>query len=148
MPKKKELEYTIDNNNCHICISHKPNSDGYPYLHIKGNHWRASRWVYTLKNGEIPLNLIIRHTCDNRLCINPEHLIAGTQKENAQDRVQRNRNRNQSGENNNMNKLSELQVKEILNLNLSNKQIAAKYNVSRQAIEFIKNGKRWKHITI
>jgi cold shock CspA family protein len=39
-----------------------------------------------LKPGEV-----VRHTCDNGFCCNPSHLVVGTQVENAQDRVSRNR---------------------------------------------------------
>jgi hypothetical protein len=28
---------------------------------------------------------VVRHRCNNRLCINPEHLIAGTHADNLQD---------------------------------------------------------------
>lgn len=35
--------------------------------------------------------LAVRHTCDNPRCINPEHLILGTQQENIQDMMERGR---------------------------------------------------------
>ena len=35
--------------------------------------------------------VVVRHTCDNPRCINPEHLIGGTRADNNRDRVERNR---------------------------------------------------------
>lgn len=35
--------------------------------------------------------MVIRHTCDNPRCINPQHLIAGTQADNIRDKVERGR---------------------------------------------------------
>ena len=42
-------------------------------------------------NGEITDGLVVRHTCDNRICVNPEHLEVGTHQDNMDDMVRRNR---------------------------------------------------------
>jgi hypothetical protein len=34
---------------------------------------------------------VVRHTCDNPACINPAHLVKGSQKENVSDMLQRQR---------------------------------------------------------
>ena len=34
---------------------------------------------------------VVRHTCDEPACVNPKHLIKGTQKENVRDAIERNR---------------------------------------------------------
>lgn len=41
---------------------------------------------------------VVRHTCDNSLCINPGHLIKGSLSDNARDCVKRGRHRNQYSE--------------------------------------------------
>ncbi len=51
----------------------------------------AHRVSYQMHNGEIPKGQIVRHTCDVRECVNPEHLILGTHKDNTHDSVIRNR---------------------------------------------------------
>ena len=146
MPKKKEVEYLVNANGCHICTSHAPNGDGYPYANFNGELWRLSRWVYTQNNGKIPENLVIRHTCDDRLCINPKHLEIGTKAENNKDRAERKRNRNQNGENNNMSKLTDKQVLEIRASNLSGSKIGTIYNISASLANMIKSKKRWKNL--
>lgn len=67
------------------------NSEGYPYLKKDGKEERVSRLMWELHNGPIPEEFVIRHTCDNTKCINPDHLLVGTQSQNIQDCVKRKR---------------------------------------------------------
>ena len=62
--------------------------DGYPKRYIDGNiNGKVHRKVFWFVNGYYPD--VVRHTCDNRKCINPDHLIAGTTLDNVQDRNER-----------------------------------------------------------
>lgn len=81
---------------------------------------------------------MVRHICDVRLCVNPDHLELGDAIDNVTDMLQR--NENAFGR-----KISNKQKEEILELRKAGEtyiEIAEKYNVSRRTIEKICLGKR------
>jgi hypothetical protein len=58
---------------------------GYGQRTINYRRWRAHRWAWTVQHGPIPDGAIVMHTCDNRACINVDHLRIGTQADNLND---------------------------------------------------------------
>ena len=58
-------------------------------IFFAGKLIKAHRFSYLLHKGKIKNKYLICHTCDNSLCVNPEHLYEGTYKDNAQDRERR-----------------------------------------------------------
>ena len=64
---------------------------GYGKANFKGKTYKAHRLSYKAFKRTISDNKVIRHTCDCRHCVNPEHLIAGTQKKNVNDMLKRGR---------------------------------------------------------
>lgn len=63
--------------------------DGYGRVRIGRRNRKAHRVAYQLANGPFPAHLIIRHTCDNPPCCNPDHLLTGTHQDNMNDRRER-----------------------------------------------------------
>ena len=64
---------------------------GYGQMSVKGRMIRAHRVSYELHHGPIPHGLWVLHHCDNRRCVRPEHLYAGTHANNTADMVARQR---------------------------------------------------------
>lgn len=86
---------------------------GYGRLRLEGKMQRAHRLMYQLRNGPIADGQVIRHSCDNPACVNPDHLCLGTQLENVRDMFVRGRANKLNGESHPNAKLTDLQVAEI-----------------------------------
>ena len=78
---------------------------------------------------------------DNRL-ENLEWLSAAENKKHAAEVLKR-----FTGENNGSSKLTEAIVREIKKSELTAKELALKYGVTRECVYHIKNGKTWRHVT-
>lgn len=112
------------------------------------NYYRPYRVVYELLVGPIPPGLVICHKCDNPICLNPDHLFAGTQKDNIHDAIMK--NRFARGEKHGQSKLTKSQVTQIRKLDRGpwgrprRSDIAAKFGISAKQVERICNMKLWK----
>ena len=79
---------------CHEVYSHKTDSSGYPIVKKNNKSIRIHRYNYQLKNGVIPRELVVRHICDNKMCVNVDHLLIGTHADNVKDiHIDKNKNK-------------------------------------------------------
>lgn len=147
--KYKPIQYTLGGKggDCWECVSHMLSEYGYPKMNYKGKVWRISRWSYThYYNKEIEKGMHILHNCDNPKCINPLHLREGTDQDNANDRVERNRQAHVKGEEHGNSFLTEGQVIEILKSDKSRKELSNIYNIHIDTVASIKTGRLWGYL--
>ena len=130
----KWLKYTERRDSCLIwtrCL----NSDGYPRAGVKGNaNLKVHREVFKDINGYLPE--VVRHSCDNPKCINPEHLVAGTYLDNILDRHTRQRTHNH------VEGSQYEECKRLRDSSLSYKQIGETLGIKTKRVEYILT--RWR----
>lgn len=148
-PQAKPIEYEISGSGCWEVTSHPIDEWGYIRLKRDGRSIRAHRHVYALEHDVIPPDMVIRHMCDNPLCINPDHLEVGTHQDNMDDRQSRGRWRgnSQRGSDNPASKLTESDVLDIYNSDSKHVELARLYGVSKHMIGYIKSGRKWGWLT-
>lgn len=120
-------------------------SGGYGIFVYKKERYTAHRLSCEIAHGPEPEGKpFVLHSCNNRKCINSDHLRWGTREENANDMA---KSGVQKGSNNPGSKLSEAEVIYIKN-NTTNtrKELSEIFNVSIGCIGRIITGERWPHL--
>lgn len=131
------------------------NGAGYGQISTGGRAGRpdgAHRVAWMLANGPIPDGMLVLHRCDNKLCVNADHLFIGTQKENLDDMDSKGRRvvaRNH-GEASGVARVSNGDVLEIRRAydagEATQVQLAERYRVGQSTISSIVLRRTWKHI--
>lgn len=133
---------------------------------FNGQRWDAARWMWAHKH---PLTVdqmagkVIMHRCDNPLCVNPDHILLGSQADNVADMHAKGRSHHQTdpsvqrrahaaatatmarspelrprGERHGMAKLSDLQRAEIEASQEATASLVQKYGISRSRVQRIR----------
>lgn len=139
----------IENGSCWEWIGAK-DTHGYGHMSINNRTHRVHRVSYKIFHSEIPNKLHVLHKCDNRNCVNPDHLFLGTNDDNVQDSVTKGRRRGAIGEKNCNSKFVVSDIREIRELHKANSytptELASLYSVATSTIHRIVTRKTWSHI--
>ena len=142
---------------CWIWTARTNSQTGYGELALQKQRrkWRphaAHRLSWYFFRGTIPSGLVIRHKCHNRGCVNPEHLLIGTQKDNIHDSIDAGRMigpPHPKGESHPRAKVSEKDVVDIRARRASGESINSikkDFPQIKWGVEDICRRKSWRHL--
>lgn len=123
---------------------------GYGHFNVARKSVSAHRFAFREFNGPIPAGMVVRHTCDVKHCVNPEHLVLGTQAENIEDATKKARHCH--GESHGCAKIPEGIARELklrLGMGRPCTELAVELGIPSVHIVYdIKRGKTWGHLTL
>jgi hypothetical protein len=131
---------------CWCCRLSKNAGSGYPATTVKGKNYSVHQIVWMAKEGvtSIPKGKKVTHTCDNKECVNPDHLVLGDSRTNGADAVKNGKHRTKY--------LTPEIATAIWKARHRKKpvpirELAAKYGCPTRAVQHIANGTRWVGVT-
>ncbi len=143
-PQDRFWEAIYYTDGCWLWKGHTDKRNRYGTLKVNGRTVKAHRFAWELENGPIPAGLVVRHRCDNTLCVNPHHLELGTQLDNVRDSINRGRFHRARGERSGKATLTDAQALEIRSRHRRRRvtyaMLAAEYGVSYSTIQNICRG--------
>lgn len=107
---------------------------------------KAHRASWLLAHGHLPPDKYVCHKCDNRACVNPDHLYLGTHGDNMADMARKGRSPMLGGRMTPNAKLTADDVRAIRLSPLTGRELAPQYGVSESSIRYARNGKGWQHV--
>ena len=122
---------------------------GYGTLRVAGSTLQAHRISFEMHNGcVLSSSDLVCHRCDNRKCVNPDHLWVGSVGMNNADRHVKGRSRGASlaGVTNPMSKLTEDDIRDIRACPSNLKETADRYGIAFGTVSDIRRRKTWKHV--
>lgn len=120
------------------------NKKGYGRFFYKGRNRRAHTVSWEFSNGPIPAGKKVCHDCDNRACVDENHLFLGTTADNNRDMHEKGRANCPRGETHPNAKLTAADVAVVRSSDLSTSQLAKRFGVTYKAIDFIRKGVSWR----
>lgn len=123
--------------------------EGYGKITITNRRQYAHRASWEDATGRpVPEGMVLRHTCDNASCIEPTHLIPGTQAENVGDQIARHRLGRHRGSEHTLSKLTPEQAQDIRDRfnrgGVTQAQLAREFELSATGVWRIITGRSYK----
>lgn len=122
-------------------------ADGYGKFWMDGKNVAAHRASFILNHRKNPDGKMVLHTCDNPRCVNPDHLVLGTHRDNVLHMKER--NRFLVGEQNGNSKITSDDARKIIKELLGGgkvRAVARQFGHSRNLVKAISNKMTWRHI--
>lgn len=119
---------------------------GYGLIRRHYAAYMAHRVSYELQYGAISEDAFLCHKCDNRACVNPNHLFVGSHKDNMRDMVVKDRQA-KGGRIGNA-KLTPAKVREIRELAkvMTQSKVAASFGIHQGTVNSIVRRETWRHV--
>lgn len=122
---------------------------GYGRAKLAGRETKAHRLAYRSFVGDLPSDVLVCHSCDNRRCVNPTHLFAGSHADNQADMTRKGRGR--IGARNGRTKLTPADVRAIRAAATGKRgertALAHRFGVGLSTIHAVLSGQNWRHVT-
>ncbi len=153
MPTEKRVSVFMDrvcpepNTGCWLWVG-SYSGPGYSHFFDKrsGNYGHRFSWRLANKS-EIPAGMVVRHKCDVPCCVNPNHLLIGTQAENFADQAARGRRpRGEARAHAKLNAPAIHEIRRRAALGEHQEHIAMDFGIASQTVSNIHCRKTWRHI--
>ena len=126
---------------------------GYGAFKLGGKGRRAHRIAWVLAYGKIPDGAYVLHSCDNRACVDPEHLFLGDHVSNMADMVAKKRAARGAANGAAHRCTTKLgpdavrMVRAWLSEGIPQRDIASHFGVSQSTVSQIRTGRVWAHVS-
>lgn len=104
---------------------------GYGKIKVGGRMFGVHRLAYRLFKGEIPEDLCVCHSCNNKLCLNPDHLYLASRENNM---THAHRDGLVPSKRPGYHRLSRIETLEIGNAEGSLRDVATRYNIATSTV--------------